>query len=86
MFLNRLLFMNRSYTLDQTIALLNGIFGRQLKPKYEPPRKGDALHSLADISLARQVLVYEPRVSFEEGLRRTVDWFQSEATKTSRRA
>ena len=70
--------VGRSYTLNQTIALLNGIFGRPVRPKYDPPRKGDALHSLADISLARQALGYEPHVSFEEGLRRTVDWFRSE--------
>jgi UDP-glucose 4-epimerase len=71
--------VGRSYTLNETISLLNGIFGRQLNPRYDPPRKGDALHSLADISLARQVLGYEPRVSFEEGLRRTVEWFKVEA-------
>jgi UDP-glucose 4-epimerase len=71
--------VGKSYTLNQTIALLNAIFGRQVKPKYDPPRQGDALHSRADISLARQVLGYEPRVSFEEGLRRTVAWFRSEA-------
>jgi UDP-glucose 4-epimerase len=71
--------VGKSYTLNQTIALLNGIFGRHVKPKYDPPRKGDALHSLADISLARQALGYEPQVSFEQGLRRTVDWFRSEA-------
>ena len=71
--------VGRSYTLNQTIAILNAIFGRQVKPRYDPPRTGDALHSLADISLARQVLGYEPRVSFEEGLRRTVEWFRAEA-------
>jgi UDP-glucose 4-epimerase len=70
--------VGRSYTLNQTIALLNGIFGRQVRPQYDPPRKGDALHSLADISLARQSLGYEPQVSFEEGLRRTVDWFRAQ--------
>ena len=69
--------VGRSYTLNQTIALLNGIFGREVEPRHDPPRKGDALHSLADVSLARQLLGYEPRVSFEEGLRRTVDWFRS---------
>jgi UDP-glucose 4-epimerase len=75
--------VGRSYTLNQTITLLNGIFGRQVKPKYDPPRKGDALHSLADISLACQTLGYQPQVSFEEGLRQTVDWFRSIATKGS---
>jgi UDP-glucose 4-epimerase len=73
--------VGRSYTLNQTIAVLNGIFGRQVKPRYAPPRKGDALHSLADISLAHQALGYEPLVSFEEGLRRTVEWFRAQAAK-----
>jgi UDP-glucose 4-epimerase len=72
--------VGRSYTLNQTITLLNGIFGREVVPKYDPPRKGDVLHSLADISLARQVLGYEPLVSFEEGLKRTVAWFRMEAS------
>lgn len=72
--------VGRSYTLNQTIALLNGIIDRQVAPKYDPPRKGDILHSLAGISLARQVLGYEPLVSFEEGLRRTVDWFRAAGT------
>jgi len=72
--------VGRSYTLNQTIALLNAVFGRQVVPKYDPPRKGDVLQSLADISLARQVLGYEPRVSFEEGLKRTVAWFRMEAS------
>ena len=67
-----------SYTLNHTIDVLNGIFGRQVRPQYDPPRIGDVLHSLADISLARQTLGYEPRVSFEEGLRRTVEWFRTE--------
>jgi nucleoside-diphosphate-sugar epimerase len=70
-----------SHTLNQTVALLNGIFGRQVRSRYDPPRKGDALHSLADISLARQVLGYEPRVSFDEGLRRTVGWFRAVETR-----
>jgi len=71
--------VGRSYTLNQTIAILNAIFGRQVKPRYDPPRKGDALHSLADISLARQALGYKPLVSFEQGLRRTVEWFRTQA-------
>lgn len=63
----------KSSTLNQTITLLNTIFGLQVKPQYGPPRMGDVRHSTADISLARAVLGYEPLVSFEEGLRRTVD-------------
>jgi UDP-glucose 4-epimerase len=70
--------VGRSYTLNQTIAILNHIFGQNVEPRYGPPRPGDALHSLADISLARQLLGYEPLVSFEEGLRKTVEWFRAE--------
>ena len=74
--------VGRSYTLNETIALFNGIFGRQVIPRYDPPRKGDVLHSLADISLARQALGYEPRVGFEEGLRRTVQWYRAEVNQS----
>lgn len=42
-----------------------------------PPRAGDIRDSQADISLARKLLGYEPRVSFEEGLRSTWDWYKS---------
>ncbi len=65
-----------SYTLNQTIALLNRIFGREVTPRYDPPRPGDVRESRADISRARQVLGYEPRVRFEPGLRQTVEWYK----------
>ena len=66
----------KSCTLNQIIALLNTIFGAQVKPQYGPPRAGDVRHSTADISLARTTLGYEPQVSLEDGLRRTVDWLR----------
>ena len=64
------------FTLNQTITLLNQIFGKRVTPHYDPPRPGDVLHSQADISLARQVLGYEPKVPYERGLRKTVEWYQ----------
>ena len=66
-----------SYTLNQTIALLNRIFGRDVLPRYTAERAGDVRHSRADVSVAREVLGYRPRVTFEEGLRQTVDWYRS---------
>jgi len=66
------------FTLNQTIALLNEIFGKQVTPHYDPPRGGDVLHSQANISLARQVLGYEPKVPYEQGLRKTVEWYRGE--------
>ena len=65
------------YTLNQTLALLEKISGRQARAKYDPPRTGDILHSQADISAARRLLDYEPRVDFEEGLRSTWEWYKS---------
>jgi UDP-glucose 4-epimerase len=48
---------------------------------YAPERAGDIKHSLADISLATKLLGYSPSVSFEEGLRRTVEWYQTAGTR-----
>jgi UDP-glucose 4-epimerase len=64
-------------TLNEVLKLLEKISGRKIQAKYDPPRTGDILHSQADVSLARKVLGYEPRVQFEEGLRRTWEWYKS---------
>jgi len=63
------------YTLNQTLALLEKITGRPSNAKYALAREGDIRDSQADIALAREVLSYHPRFSFEEGLNRTWDWF-----------
>lgn len=68
------------HTLNETIKILDRIFGRQVSPRYEAPRAGDVQHSHADISLARKVLGYEPAVRFEDGLKKTVAWFRSGPT------
>ena len=65
-------------TLNQVLALLGKITGKKIHARYDPPRPGDILHSQADISLARRILGYEPRVTFEEGLRRTWEWYARE--------
>jgi len=66
-----------SYTLNHLLSLLRAILGTDVEAVYRDPRPGDVRHSLADISRAREVLGYEPEVSFEEGLRRTVEWLHS---------
>lgn len=50
-----------------------------LEPKEEPFRQGDILHSLADITLARNALGYQPTHTVEEGIRELVEWFLSQA-------
>jgi UDP-N-acetylglucosamine/UDP-N-acetyl-alpha-D-glucosaminouronate 4-epimerase len=64
-------------TLNEVLQLLERVSGRKISPKHEPPRTGDILHSQADISLAHRVLGYRPVVDFEEGLRRTWDWYKT---------
>jgi len=68
-------------TLNQTLALLADISGNKLETKYEPPRDGDIRDSQADIRLAREILNYEPGVKFEDGLRRTFEWYQEAQAK-----
>lgn len=63
------------YSLNQTLALLEKFAGRPARAKYLEPRQGDIRDSQANISLAREKLGYDPRVGFEEGLRRTWDWY-----------
>lgn len=65
--------------LLQLIEELNRLLGTNLKPLFAPPRAGDVRHSQADISRARRDLGYEPVVSFTEGLRRTLQWYRSQA-------
>jgi nucleoside-diphosphate-sugar epimerase len=69
--------MGSDRTLNETIRILNSLFEREVRPSYEPARPGDARHSRADITLAKCVLGYEPRVSFEEGLRKTIEWYRA---------
>lgn len=64
------------HTLNDLVRLLGNIVGHELKPVHRESRTGDVRHSLADIGKARRLLGYEPKVKFEEGLRRTVAWFQ----------
>lgn len=68
--------MGQRQTLNRTLALLRRMIGTDIEPIYGPPRPGDILHAHADISRARQLLGYEPKVSFEEGLRETVQWYR----------
>jgi len=68
-------------TLNETITLLNKLAGTSFETKYEPPRDGDIRDSQADITQARELLKYEPSVSFEEGLQRTLDWYRDAQAK-----
>lgn len=75
---------NKRITLNDTFALLCELTGYAGKAHYSPERKGDIKHSLADIALAGKYLDYQPSVSFEEGLRRTVAWYREQSVSLAR--
>ena len=66
--------------LNETFQILKKLTGYSGDVKYGPEREGDVKHSLADITSAEKHLGYKPQVDFEEGLRRTVDWYRGEST------
>jgi UDP-glucose 4-epimerase len=69
----------RRVTLNETFKLLQGMTAYKGQPNYGPERGGDIKHSLADISKAETALGYKPIVDFEEGLKRTVEWYREAA-------
>jgi UDP-glucose 4-epimerase len=66
-----------SFDLLRLMDGINKALGTDVKPIFQPARVGDVRDSLADISLARKVLKYEPKIGFDEGLRRTVEHYKS---------
>jgi nucleoside-diphosphate-sugar epimerase len=65
------------FTLNDTVKLLEKLSGKKATVKYEAPRAGDILHSQADITEARKMLGYNPKITFEEGMRRTWEWYRA---------
>ncbi len=63
-------------TVNSMLQQINKITGRDIIPVYADARPGDIKHSQADITQAREQLGYTPKVSFEEGLRRTTEWYR----------
>ena len=66
-------------SLNTLFATMRSIVGTDIEPTYAEPRQGDVRDSQADIRKAKQLLGYQPIVSFEEGLRRTVEWYRTAA-------
>lgn len=65
-------------SLNELFRAVRALIGSSVNVSYGPARAGDVRDSQADISRARELLGYEPSVSFEEGLRRTVDWYRTQ--------
>lgn len=70
----------RSISLKELLDKLQLHLGTKVTPQFEPPRIGDVRDSLADITLARQLLNYEPLVDFDTGLQDSVDYYRRMAS------
>jgi UDP-glucose 4-epimerase len=68
------------YSLLELLEILGRLQGVVAEPEFTDPRPGDVRHSEADIGAAGADLGYRPAVSFEQGLRSTVDWFRERST------
>jgi len=64
-----------SYSVLDLLKVINEALGKNIEPILVPERKGDIKHSLADISLARELLNYKVKVDFTEGIKWTVKWY-----------
>jgi UDP-glucose 4-epimerase len=66
----------RRISLNDLVKEIGRVLGRPLDVRYVDPRPGDVLHSLADIDRAKELLGYEPTVTWENGLPPTIEFLQ----------
>ncbi len=65
-------------SVNTVVNTIRQLLGKEnIKPDYQPPRAGDIKHSLADVSRAKQIIGYEPLVSFDQGIRLAIDWYKN---------
>jgi len=65
-----------SYSVLDIVTCLNKLLGTNIRPVFGPPRQGDARKTQADIAQLKRYLGITPAVRFEEGLRKTLEWFR----------
>ena len=68
------------FTLNELYGMLCDLIGVSIDPVYSDPRQGDVKHSHADILMAEELLGYSVETDFEEGLKRTVEWYRQSGT------
>jgi nucleoside-diphosphate-sugar epimerase len=78
---------NGRVSLNELFTTLRTLVGANVEPIYDKPRAGDVRDSQADINKAARLLGYKPLVTFEQGLKNTVDWYRTtvEPASTARR-
>ena len=68
---------NEATTLNQILDKLKELLGTDIQAEYTDPRAGDVKHSLADITRAKETIGYEPKIFFDEGLTKAIDWYKA---------
>ena len=64
-------------TVNTVVDTIKELLGKNhIEPIYTDPRAGDIKHSLADISKAKKLIGFEPSISFDQGIRRAIDWYR----------
>lgn len=64
-------------SVNTVVNTIKELLGKEsIKSIYDPPRQGDIKHSLADVSKAKEIIGYEPKVSFEEGIGKAIGWYK----------
>jgi len=70
------------YSLNQLVDKIRNLTGAAASATHAQRRAGDVLHSMGDIGLARELLGYSPQVTFDDGLRSTVEWFRQSPARS----
>ncbi len=66
----------KAYSVMDIVKYVNKILGKSILPVFGPIRTGDAKHTLADISRAKKLIGFKPEIGFEEGLKKTIEYFK----------
>ncbi|KJS33485.1 MAG: hypothetical protein VR64_01510 [Desulfatitalea sp. BRH_c12] len=74
---------SNSVEINQLWQMIAAMAGCTMTPLYDQPREGDIVHSLASIQRAKEILGFQPSISFEEGLRRTFQWYRQSGQQRS---
>jgi UDP-glucose 4-epimerase len=65
-------------TVNAIIDMINDLLGKNIEPIYAAPRPGDVKHSVADITLAEELIGFKPTVSFKQGLEIAINWYRED--------
>jgi UDP-glucose 4-epimerase len=66
----------RDYSILELVKILNKLMRKNIKPIFLPKRPGDVFKTKADVSKAKRLLGFTPRMDFIQGLKLTVEWFR----------